>query len=627
MKRILKRSLIWILIIPVFMIACQEEDPQLGAVPTAADAEFTYAPTVASQNIIKLTSPSSAFLKKWNFGNGQTAEGHEVQVTYPFAGDYVVTLTVYTSGGSISSSQTIHIEQTDVGLLSPIYSLLTGGPGNPDGKTWVVASTVSGHMGVGPVDAVAPIWWSANPGDKSDTGLYDDKYTFKLDGFRFVMQTNGDVYVNTAQAPNFPGAYENKGDQTAPFTAPDNLTWSVSTNAAGNDVINIVSPGFIGFYTGVSTYEILSASESEIFIKYLDAANGELAWFHKLVPDGYVPPVVATTLPANFEGSKPPFNGFGGSTFDVVDNPNKSGINTSAKVAKYVKGLDGNWAGIETTLSAKLDFSTNTILKYKVYSPVAGKALFKIETVDGSATPVEVFMDVTKVNEWEEITFDFSGTPSNVYDKIALFLDFDNNNGGTFYLDDIQQSFIPAELSEADLTGGSSKTWVLKPAAGSFGVGPTKGSDAWWPNGGDISGERPCLFNDEFIFKTGGVYQYDAKGDIYGEGYMGTSDGCVAESDLPLANAAWGSGTHSFTFTPASGGNPATITVTGTGAFIALPKAINGTELTSGPPPVNGSVTYEVLNYVKSGSSETLTIGIDISDNGSAFWTFVLVAQ
>jgi hypothetical protein len=262
-----------------------------------------------------------------------------------------------------------------------------------------------------------------------------------------------------------------------------------------------------------------------------------------------------------------------------------------------------------------------------VYSPVAGRALFKLETQDGSAAAVEVFANVTKVNEWEELTFNFSGTASNVYNKIAMFLDFDNNNGGTFYIDDIRQAFIPAVLTEADLTGGSAKSWVLKPAAGSFGVGPAKGSDAWWPNGADISGDRPCLFNDEFIFKTGGVYEYDANGDIFGEAYMGTSDGCQPVANLPAANAAWGSGAHTFTFNPASGDNPATITVSGTGAFIALPKAFNGGEKTAGPPTTDGSVTYEVLNYVKNGSTETLTIGIDITNNASGFWTFVLIAQ
>ncbi|MGB5929991.1 MAG: PKD domain-containing protein, partial [Cyclobacteriaceae bacterium] len=74
----------------------------------------------------------------------------------------------------------------------------------------------------------------------------------------------------------------------------------------------------------------------------------------------------------------------------------------------------------------------------------------------------------------------------------------------------------------------------------------------------------------------------------------------------------------------ASDGNPATITVTGTGAFIALPKAFNGGEYAAAPPAADASVTYEVLDY-QQGGSEELTITIDVAGDGSVFWTFVLI--
>lgn len=624
MQKLLYRVVLLMFTIQLLLAGCQDEDPTLGTPPTETDAVFTYNASDESDNEIVFTSTSSAFMKKWDFGNGETGEGNSVTTTYIFAGEYEVTLTVYTKGGSASSKQKIVIEETDLSKLPEAYRFLTGGAAYPEGKTWVIDSTRVGHMGVGPVDAASPIWWQAPANDKSGAGLYNDKHTFKLNDLAFVQNTKGDVFINTAQASNFPGSFPNKGDYTAPFNAPAGLKWSL-TSKGETQSINIIGGGFIGYYTGVATYEILAISDTELFIKYKDAANGALAWFLRLIPEGFEPPPPATSsLPLTFEGVKPPFNGFGGSSYDVVTNPSATGINTSSKVAKYVKGLDGNWAGIETTLSGKLDFTTNNLMKYKVYSPVAGKALFKIETTDNSASPIEVFANVTKVNEWEEITFDFSSAPSNTYNKIALFLDFDNNNGGTFYLDDISQASAPAEISLAALTGGSSKTWKINPAAGSFGVGPTKGSMEWWPGGADISGDRPCLFNDEFIFKTGNVYEYDSKGDLWGEGYMGLSDGCTAESNLPANAASWGSGTHSFTFVEANGSNPATITVTGTGAFIALPKAKNGGEYTSAPPDTNGSVTYEVLGYTKNSTTETMTISVNI---GSGFWTFVLVSQ
>jgi PKD repeat protein len=618
-------SFIVALLVVGLMIGCKEDEHSLGPVPTPEDAEFVFEPTAQSDNDIVFTSNSPAFLKKWDLGNGQIAEGNTVTATYIFAGEYEVTLTVYTSGGSQSSTQTVVIEQTDLSKLPPVYTLLTGGVDYPEGKTWVIDATRSGHMGIGPKAETSPIWWSAPANDKADAGLYDDKHTFKMDGFAFIQETNGDVFINTQQAANFPGSYANKGDYTAPYNSPGNHTWSIVTNADETHTLNITNNGFIGYYTGVSSYQILSISETEMFIKFYDAANAEFAWFLRLIPDGFEPPPppppATSTLPLDFEGTKPPFEVFGGTAYDVVANPSSGGINTSAKVAKYVKGMDGNWAGLVTNLSSKLDFSAKSVLKYKVYSPVAGKALLKLEAKDNSAA------QVTKVNEWEEIAFDFSDAANNTFDRIAVFLDFDNNNGGTFYFDDLQQVAVEATLTLDALTGGSEKIWKLKPAVGAFGVGPAKGSDAYWPNGVNVAPDRPCLFNDEFIFKTGNVYEYDSKGDLYGEQYMGLANGCTNETNLPTNAQAWGSGNHTFSFTPASGGSPATITVTGTGAFIALPKAFNGGEYDAAPPVADRAVTYEVLSYVKNGSTETLTITIDISGTGATFWNFTLISE
>jgi hypothetical protein len=627
MKKIIY-SLTWILALQVFLYGCQEEEPQLGSTPTAEDAVFTFEPTIQNQNIIQFTSPSDGFLKKWDFGNGTKGEGNSVKGIYPLKGTYEVTLTVYTSGGSVSSKHTVEIAKTDPTLLDiPVYNMLTGGNAKPEGKTWVIDAATKGHFGVGPAAGTSPSYYSAGPNEKAGAGMYDDKYTFKLSAFTYLWVNNNDVFINNKQQSNFPGAYPAPPDFTAPYTVPDGLTWTITTDNDNNQFLTLSTGGFIGYYTGVNTYQIMTLTDTKLVLKYMDASDPSLAWFLQLIPEGTTPgepePDPKSTLPLDFEGAKPPFGGFGGSTYDVVANPSATGINTSAKVAQYVKGGE-TWAGIETTLAAKLDFSTNTLFKYKVYSPIAGDALFKIEESTNSNSFVEVHATVTKINEWQELTFDFSAAESNKYDKMALFLDFGVNGGGTFYLDDIRQAPEPAELTEARLTGGSSKTWILKPAAGAFGVGSSKGADNYWPQGANISGDRPCQFNDEFIFKTGGVYQYDSKGDIWGESYLASVNNvCTDEAHLLAEAAAWGSGTHTFTFEPATESTPAYITVTGTGAFIALPKAHNGGEYGSGPPDANGSVKYEVLGYVKNGANETLSLTLDIG--GGTFWNFVLI--
>nr|WP_262895660.1 PKD domain-containing protein [Marivirga atlantica] len=328
-------------------------------------------------------------------------------------------------------------------------------------------------------------------------------------------------------------------------------------------------------------------------------------------------------LPLTWENDNIQFGEFGGSVFSVIDNPDPTGANTSTRVGEFVKGTEFSFAGLAMLLDEPVDFSENTTLSMKVWSPVTTNVLLKLEVAGDPDTFTQVEASIPTAEQWVELTFDFSGAQNNLQ-NLVVFADTENNNGGTFYIDDIGFATESAnEITTELLTGGGSKSWKLKPAAGAFGVGPDKGSDAYFPNGADISGDRPCLFNDEFIFKTGGQYEYNTNGDIFGEGYMGLSDGCQPDTNLEGTDAAaWGSGIHSFSLTPATDTDPAYITVRGTGAFMALPKAYNGGEYGAAPPDMDAAVTYEVLDYFKNASGEELSLTIDV---GGAFWNFVLI--
>ena len=140
------------------------------------------------------------------------------------------------------------IAETDPTLLDiPVYNMLTGGNADLDGKTWVVDAAHGGHFGVGAGDSFTPNYYQAGPNEKAGAGLYDDKFNFKLSGFSFTQTTNGDVFINTAQGPNFPGAYSNAGDLTAPFTAPTGLTWTI-TEEGDAQFLTVPVGSFIGYY-------------------------------------------------------------------------------------------------------------------------------------------------------------------------------------------------------------------------------------------------------------------------------------------------------------------------------------------------------------------------------------------
>ncbi|MCH6199944.1 PKD domain-containing protein [Aquiflexum sp. LQ15W] len=483
-----------ILLLPLIILgACIEEYSLDALPPTEEDAAFTFEASAESDNIINFTANSEFFIMNWDLGNGSTGTGKTVTATYPLKGTYTVKLTIFNAGGNISSTRTVVIEETDPVLLDkPLYNFLTGGASAVDGKIWVLDSAVAGHFGVGPDPVQAgyfPEWYQAGANEKRGGGMYDDRYTFKLAGFGFDMRTNGDVYINASQRPNFPGAVDSGvGDLRAPFNGPAGLSWSIVEPENGFPELTISAGGFLGYFAGSRTYQILSINENVMFLRYIDQANAGLSWYMRLIRAG----------------------------FDS-------------------KGGDGG----------------------------------------GDPDP--------------------------------------GPNDGIFTLQ--------------DLIGNGKKAWKLKPAAKAFGVGPSPGSDVFYPNGDDLSTVRACLFNDEFIFNEGGVFEYDAKGDFFGEFYMGVeTEGCQPEANLVgKPGEAWKSGIHSFSFTEGNESTRSKITVTGTGAFLVLPKAFNGGEYTSGPPTVNKSVTYEVLNYVKEGETEELTITIDITNNGGVFWSFILI--
>lgn len=438
-------KLLFLGVMGAFALSGCEDEPSLGAAPTTADAEFTYTPTAANPNVIEFDAKNKNLIAKWDFGNGTKAEGPTVQGTFPLKGTYVVTLTVFNSGGSASTSQTITIAQDDATLLNnPLYTILTGGSAGKGYKTWVIDSTRDGHFGVGPNPVGAagnyPEWWAAKKNDKSNTGLYNDQFVFRLKGFGFDQMTKGDVYINSAQAANFPGATLNvKTDYTAPFADQTNQNWTLTMGT--DTTLTVSGKSFIGYYTGVNTYKVIRMSENELFLRYVDAANSQLAWYIRLVPDTY--PVdngtdPTYTLPVDFENVEPKLTTFGGSTTAVISNPKSSGINTSTKVLETVHGNE-TWAGFFINMTNKFDFSSSKTISVKVYAPATGVLRMKLENGDNTAEFVEKDVDVTVANQWVEVSIDFSDAAAGKYNRLVLFPGWGVANAGTFYVDDIKQ--------------------------------------------------------------------------------------------------------------------------------------------------------------------------------------------
>ena len=275
----------------VTLSACQEEFSLDEVPPTTDDATFTITEDARGGNYLVFTNDAEGFIKQWDFGNGNSAEGDVVTAYYPFEGTYTVTLTIYAAGGSIVSTSEVTVDETDPEICNvEILRLLTGGCDAVNGKTWVIDAGTSGHFGLGPITSFGPDWYQAVANEKTGGGLYNDRYTFILNESVFIQETNGDVYLNGGQADNFPGAEPSDvGDFTAPYDTTEGLNFALTEDADNNQFINLTQQAFIGYATGVSRYQILSISENEMFIRFTDATNTEFAWYHRLITEGFTP--------------------------------------------------------------------------------------------------------------------------------------------------------------------------------------------------------------------------------------------------------------------------------------------------------------------------------------------------
>lgn len=126
------------------------------------------------------------------------------------------------------------------------------------------------------------------------------------------------------------------------------------------------------------------------------------------------------------------FENVGNAALQFVSNPSTSGINSSSKVAKFTALTGGQpWAGCESLHGADIGKFTlsasNAIVKIMVYKSVKSDVGIKFATNSGGSTG-EFKVANTKINEWEELTFDFTAkigeATSTDIDQIVVFPDF-----------------------------------------------------------------------------------------------------------------------------------------------------------------------------------------------------------
>ena len=145
-------------------------------------------------------------------------------------------------------------------------------------------------------------------------------------------------------------------------------------------------------------------------------------------------------------------------SLEIVTNPNTGDLNSSATVAMFTALQAGQpWAGCESLHGADIGSfsfdSTNCIIKIMVWKDVISDVGIKFVDATSAAQP-EIKVANTLINQWEELTFDFSsriGVYPVVKDQIVIFPDFDltgRTQDNICYFDNI--SFSPSNSVGVD---------------------------------------------------------------------------------------------------------------------------------------------------------------------------------
>lgn len=287
MKNIFKSGIIVAMAI-FAMASCAPQDKDdyaLGAMPEVSQMAFSVTPKSGQPNVIELKNESSVKgVVTWDMGDGTTAKGEAAEAQYPFKGTYVVAMTMYTTGGSATVTQEVTVAQDDMSLLNtPMYNALTGGADNLEGKTWVFDQYHNGHFGVGPNTDTSPSWWSCPANEKLESSLYTQEFTFIQVGVKMIWKNNGFIYTNepgknalggTAVAPP-------AGDFDVAYVPKDAYTFTLNEAAK---TITLSDGAFLGHYAGTSTYEILTLTDDELYVKCNSTIEPGNGWWYRFIP-------------------------------------------------------------------------------------------------------------------------------------------------------------------------------------------------------------------------------------------------------------------------------------------------------------------------------------------------------
>ena len=286
MKNLFKYS-IGALFAGLAMTACSPEDfsgADPNGVPTVSGTDFQMTVDQETNQMIATYTPAPGTYPIWIMNGTQYSTLQEVGYQNPEAGDYTIELKLGNrngfSQGTVSKTFTFNETKVD---YSADFRRITG-------KEWRIANKEVAHMGCGPAGTAGTEWWSAQPNDKKDFGVYDDRITFTADTrkggtYSYSAGADGKTYVNTGTTKwgSEPADFDAViGDQTTTWSFEVYEWQDAEGNVSKQTYIQLAANTAFPYISSDAQYEnpkfrIETLTATKMVLVY-DAPDRSIAW-------------------------------------------------------------------------------------------------------------------------------------------------------------------------------------------------------------------------------------------------------------------------------------------------------------------------------------------------------------
>jgi len=288
--------------------SCQDDAGVVGDIVAPSNVNMTASivgvdannPNGDGSGLVNFTTTSNnAITYRYDFGdNTDVVVAPSGSVTHQFSltGLNTYTVTVMASGiGGVTTTSSMNIDVFSSFEDEEAKQFLTGGAGNS--KRWYWAADKPGNIGLGPNDVQAggqhtfSEWFTSLAWHPDKLCMYDAEFVFtqSADGKVTFEQLTDIAYTpddfaasigvaaNTCHGTDVAPSLE--GVKNVSF-APSNSNATIDGDYRGT-TINFSDGGFMCWYVGLSSIEIIEITDSTLFVRMLDASNPALAWYCK----------------------------------------------------------------------------------------------------------------------------------------------------------------------------------------------------------------------------------------------------------------------------------------------------------------------------------------------------------